>query len=62
MHPEVPNGRRNPKTKVSLEVHEPTGSLDNVSGCTILFFPSPSVYLYVLLLSGVDEEIRRLGH
>jgi hypothetical protein len=54
--------KKSQEAEVSLEAHEPTGSPDNVSGCTILFFPLPSVYLYVLLLSGVDGEIRRLGH
>jgi hypothetical protein len=54
--------KKSQEAEVSLEAHEPTSSPDNVSGCAILFFPSPCVYLYVLLLSGVDAEIRCLGH
>jgi hypothetical protein len=54
--------KKSQDTKVSLEAHEPTGSPDNVSGCTILIFLAPSTYLCVPPLSGFDEEIRRLGH
>jgi hypothetical protein len=48
--------------EVSLEAHEPTGSPDNVSGCTVLIFLVPSIHLRVSPLSGIDEEIRRLGY
>jgi hypothetical protein len=54
--------KKSQEAKVSLEEHEPTGSPDDVSGCTALIFLAPSIYLYVLPLSGIDEEIRRLGH
>jgi hypothetical protein len=54
--------KKSQEAKVSLEAHEPTGSPDNVSGCTILIFLAPSIYLYVPPLSGIDEEIRHLGH
>jgi hypothetical protein len=54
--------KKSQEAKVSLEAHEPTGSPDDVSGCTALIFLAPSIYLYVLPLSGIDEEIRRLGH
>jgi hypothetical protein len=54
--------KKSQEAKVSLEAHEPIGSPDNVSGCTIFIFLAPSIYLYVLLLLGIDEEIRRLGH
>jgi hypothetical protein len=48
--------------EVSLEAHEPKGSPDNVSGYTILIYLAPSIRLRVSLLSGIDEEIRRLGY
>jgi hypothetical protein len=54
--------KKSQEAEVSLEAHEPTGSPDDVSGCTALIFLAPSIYLYVLPLSGIDEEIRRLGH
>jgi hypothetical protein len=54
--------KKSQEAEVSLEAHEPTGSPDNVSGCTVLIFLASSIYLYVLLLSGIDEEIRCLGH
>jgi hypothetical protein len=54
--------KKSQEAKVSLEAHEPTGSPDNVSGCTILIFLAPSIYLRVSHLSGIDEKIRRLGH
>jgi hypothetical protein len=54
--------KKSQETEVSLEAHEPTGSPDNVSGCTVLIFLVPSIYLCVPLLSGIDEEIRRLRH
>jgi hypothetical protein len=54
--------KKSQEAEVSLEAHEPTGSPDDVSGCTALIFLAPSIYLYVLPLSGTDEEIHRLGH
>jgi hypothetical protein len=33
-----------------------------VSDCTLLIFLACSIYLRVLPLSGIDEEICRLGH
>jgi hypothetical protein len=54
--------KKSHEAEVSLEAHEPTGSPDNVSGCTVLIFLAPSIYLRVSPLSGIDEKIRRLGH
>jgi hypothetical protein len=54
--------KKSQEAEVSLEAHEPTGSPDNVSGYTVLIFPAPSIYLCVSPLSGIDEEIHRLGH
>jgi hypothetical protein len=54
--------KKSKEADVSLEAHEPTSSSDDVSDCTIKNFPSPCVYLYVLVLPGADEEIRRLGY
>jgi hypothetical protein len=54
--------RKSKDTDVSLEAHEPADSSDDLSGCTVFIFLAPSIYLYVLLLSGVDEEIHHLGH
>jgi hypothetical protein len=53
--------KKSQEAEVSLEAHKPAGSPDNVSGCTILIFFAPAIYLYVLPLLGIDEEIRRLG-
>jgi hypothetical protein len=54
--------KKSPEANVSLEAHEPTGSPNDVSGCIVLIFLAPSIYLYVLPLSDIDEEIRRLGY
>jgi hypothetical protein len=54
--------KKSQEAEVSLEAHEPTGSPDNVNGCTVLIFLAPSIYLYVPPLSSIDEEIRHLGH
>jgi hypothetical protein len=54
--------KKSQEAEVSLEAHEPTGSPDNVSGCTVLIYLAPSIRLRVSLLSGIDEEIRRLGY
>jgi hypothetical protein len=57
--------KRSKKSKeadVSLEAHESTDSPDDVSECTLLILLECSIYLCVLSLSGIDEEIRRLGH
>jgi hypothetical protein len=54
--------KKSQEAEVSLEAHEPTDSPDNVSCCTVLIFPAPSIYLRVSPLSGIDEEIRRLRH
>jgi hypothetical protein len=54
--------KKSQEADVSLGAHEPTGSPDDVSGCIALIFLAPSIYLYVLPLSGIDEEIRRLGY
>jgi hypothetical protein len=53
--------KKSQEADVSLEAHELTGSPGDVSGCIALIFLAPSIYLYVLPLSGMDEEIRRLG-
>jgi hypothetical protein len=54
--------KKSQEVEVSLEAHEPTGSPDNVIGCTVLIFLAPSIYLCVPPLSGIDEEICHLGH
>jgi hypothetical protein len=54
--------RKSKEADVSLETHELTSSSDDVSNCTIKFSPSSCIYLYVLILPGTDEEIRRLGY
>jgi hypothetical protein len=54
--------KKSQEAEVSLEAYEPAGSPDNVSGCTILIFLAPSIYLCVPSLAGIDEEIRRLGY
>jgi hypothetical protein len=54
--------KKSQEAEVSLEAHEPTGSPDNVSGCTVLIFLAPSIYLCVPSLAGIDEEIHRLGY
>jgi hypothetical protein len=54
--------KKSQEAEVSLEAHEPTGSPNNVSGCTVLIYLVPSIRLRVSLLSGIDEEIRCLGY
>jgi hypothetical protein len=54
--------KKSKDVKVSLEAHEPKGSLDNVSGYTVLIYLAPSIRLRVSLLLGIDEEIRCLGY
>jgi hypothetical protein len=54
--------KKSQEAEVFLDAHEPTSSSDDVSDCTIKIFPSPCVYLYVLVLPGADEEIHRLGY
>jgi hypothetical protein len=54
--------KKSQEAKVSLEAHEPIGSSDNVSGCTVLIYLAPSIRLRVSPLSGIDEEIRRLRY
>jgi hypothetical protein len=54
--------KKSQNVEVSLEAHEPKGSPDNVSGYTVLIYLAPSIRLCVSLLSGIDEEIRRLGY
>jgi hypothetical protein len=54
--------KKSQDVEVALEAHEPKGSPDNVSGYTVLIYLAPSIRLHVSLLSGIDEEIRRLGY
>jgi hypothetical protein len=54
--------KKSQEAEVSLEAHEATDSPDNVSDCTVLIFLAHSIYLRVRPLSGIDEEIHRLGH
>jgi hypothetical protein len=54
--------KKSKEADVSLEAHEPTSSLDDVSDHTKDFFPFPYVYLCIFALPGTDEEIRCLGY
>jgi hypothetical protein len=54
--------KKSQEAEASLEAHEPTGSPDNVSGCTVLIYLVPSTRLRVSPLSGIDEEIHRLRY
>jgi hypothetical protein len=54
--------KKSQEAEASLEAHEPTGSPDNVSGCTVLIYLAPSTRLRVSPLSGIDEEIHRLRY
>jgi hypothetical protein len=54
--------KKSQEAEASLEAHEPTGSPDNVSGCTVLIYLAPSPRLRVSPLLGIDEEIHRLRY
>jgi hypothetical protein len=54
--------KKSQEAEVSLEAHDPTGSPDNVSGCTVLIYLASSTRLCVSPLSGIDEEIHRLRY
>jgi hypothetical protein len=56
------NSKKSKEADVSLEVHEPSSSSDNVSDRILEDFSSLCMCSFVLVLLGADEEIRRLRH
>jgi hypothetical protein len=53
--------KKSQEAEVSLEAHELTGSPDNVSGCTVLIFVAPSIYLLFFPCHALMKKFIALG-
>jgi hypothetical protein len=53
--------KKSQEAEVSLEAHKPTGSLDNVSGCTILIYLAPFIRLRVSPCQALMKKFIALG-